>query len=359
MFNIFKKWKAQVEKQTGKKIKYLRTNNGLEYRDKEFIRFCELKGITRHFTVKGTPQQNRVAERMNRTLEEIAKCMRLNTALLKVFQPKTINTTSFIINRSPSSAIDFKILEEVWSSRPIYYSSLKFFGCPSYMHVQSGEPFKLDSKSRKCIFLALEKCVKGYWLWDPISKKMVTNKYIIFDEAFLLKHNEAEICNDNSQKKLTVEVEFDENSSPSDKGDNNDIDPQQKKEELYLIVKGKEKLVHKASQRYGYEYIVSFALITNNGDPSSYRYVEEMGSLQKNKTQESVKLSKGKKTNGCKWVYNKKEALSENECEKFKARLVTMDCSQKVEENALDMLTKPVPTNKFKNYLDLVGVYSL
>ena len=55
MFNIFKKWKARVEKQTGKKIKYLRTNNGLEYRDKEFIRFCELKGITRHFTVKGTP----------------------------------------------------------------------------------------------------------------------------------------------------------------------------------------------------------------------------------------------------------------------------------------------------------------
>ena len=72
-----------------------------------------------------------------------------------------------------------------------------------------------------------------------------------------------------------------------------------------------------------------------------------------------MKLSKGKKTNGCKWVYSKKEALSENECEKFKARLVAMDCSQKVEENALDMLTKPVPTDKFKSYLDLVGVYSL
>ena len=83
----------------------------------------------------------------------------------------------------------------------------------------------MDSKSRKCVFLGFEKGVKGYRLWDPISKKMVTSKYIIFDEAFLLKHNEAEICNDNSQKKLTVEVEFDENSSPSDKGDNNDIDP--------------------------------------------------------------------------------------------------------------------------------------
>ena len=41
VFGIFKKWKAQVENQTGRKIKYLRTYNGLEYTDKEFIRFCE------------------------------------------------------------------------------------------------------------------------------------------------------------------------------------------------------------------------------------------------------------------------------------------------------------------------------
>ena len=76
---IFKKWKAQVENQTGRKIKYLRTDNGLEYRDKEFIRFCKLESITHHFIVKGTPQHNGVAERMNRTLAKRARCMRLNT----------------------------------------------------------------------------------------------------------------------------------------------------------------------------------------------------------------------------------------------------------------------------------------
>ena len=42
VFSIFKKWKAQVENQTDRKKKYLRTKNGLEYRDKEFIRFCKL-----------------------------------------------------------------------------------------------------------------------------------------------------------------------------------------------------------------------------------------------------------------------------------------------------------------------------
>ena len=100
---------------------------------------------------------------------------------------ETVNTASFIINKSPSSAIDFKIPEEVWSSRPVDYSSLKIFSCPAYVHVQSGEHSKLDSKSRKCVFLGFEKGVKGYRLWDPISKKTVTSRDVIFDKAFMLK----------------------------------------------------------------------------------------------------------------------------------------------------------------------------
>ena len=136
-----------------------------------------------------------------------------------------VNTASFIINRSPSSAIDFKIPKEVWSDRPVDYSSLKIFGCPTYVHVQSGERSKLDSKSRKCVFLGLEKGVKGYRLWDPISKKTVINRDAIFDEIFMFKQNKAETCDDSPHEKLTVEVELDENSSPNDKGDA-EIDPQ-------------------------------------------------------------------------------------------------------------------------------------
>ena len=50
--------------------------------------------------------------------------------------------------------------------------------------------------------------------------------------------------------------------------------------------------VHKAPQRFGFKDMVSFALITSSGDPSSYKDVEEMGSLQKNKTWESSMLTK-------------------------------------------------------------------
>ena len=52
----------------------------------------------------------------------------------------------------------------------------------------------------------------------------MTSKDVIFDEAFMLKQNEAETCDDSPQEKLIVEVEFDVNSSPNDKGDA-EIDP--------------------------------------------------------------------------------------------------------------------------------------
>jgi transposase InsO family protein len=61
-----------VENQTRSRVKYLRSNNGLEYKDTAFLELCKTEGITRHFIIRGTPQQNGVAERMNRTFLEKA-----------------------------------------------------------------------------------------------------------------------------------------------------------------------------------------------------------------------------------------------------------------------------------------------
>lgn len=70
VFKCFKDWKVLVENQTGRKVKKLRTDNGLEFCEKSFTDFCTEHGIARHFTVVGKPQQNGVAERMNRTILE-------------------------------------------------------------------------------------------------------------------------------------------------------------------------------------------------------------------------------------------------------------------------------------------------
>ena len=150
-----------MKNQTGRKIKYLRSDNGIEYTDSQFQKFCEEHGIQRHFSVRKTPQQNGVVERMNRSITERARCLRLNAGLPKSFWAEAVSMACYLINRSPRASLGGKVVEEVWTGKPIDLGNLKIFGCPAYVHVSSDERSKLDPKSKKCIFIGYVKGVKG------------------------------------------------------------------------------------------------------------------------------------------------------------------------------------------------------
>jgi hypothetical protein len=126
---------------------------------------------------------------MNRTLLKKARCMRLNTRLSKSFWVEPVNYACFVTNRSPFAGIDFKVPEEVCLGKPVKYFVLRIFGT-TYDHVQNGEQSKLDSKSRKCICLGLESSVKCYRLYDPISKKKIVRRDVVFDDAYMLRKGE-------------------------------------------------------------------------------------------------------------------------------------------------------------------------
>ena len=85
VFEIFKKWKAIVENKIDLKVKCLRSDNGGEYELGEYKKFCALNGIRLEKTPPGTPQHNGIAERMNKTLTERARSMRIHAGLPKYF----------------------------------------------------------------------------------------------------------------------------------------------------------------------------------------------------------------------------------------------------------------------------------
>ncbi|GKA35118.1 integrase, catalytic region, zinc finger, CCHC-type containing protein, partial [Tanacetum coccineum] len=70
------------------------------------------EGIKRQVTTTYTPQQNEVAERMNKTLLERARAMLATASLEKSFCAKAVNTTCYVINRSPSITVKLKTLME-------------------------------------------------------------------------------------------------------------------------------------------------------------------------------------------------------------------------------------------------------
>ena len=74
-FSIFCLFKALVEKESGKKIMALRSDNGGEYVSQEFKDFCAVEGIKRELMAPHNPQQNGVAERNNRMIVGAARAM--------------------------------------------------------------------------------------------------------------------------------------------------------------------------------------------------------------------------------------------------------------------------------------------
>ena len=92
VFPVFKEYKARVELESGKKIKCLRTDNDGEYTNEDFLAFCKQERIQRQFTVAYTPQQNRVAERMNRTLTERIRAMLRTAGLPNSFWAEVAKT---------------------------------------------------------------------------------------------------------------------------------------------------------------------------------------------------------------------------------------------------------------------------
>ena len=67
-----------VENGTRKRLKCLISYNGGEYFNKDFDYYCSYHGIHREKTVPGTPQENGVSKRMNRTIMEHARSMILH-----------------------------------------------------------------------------------------------------------------------------------------------------------------------------------------------------------------------------------------------------------------------------------------
>jgi len=67
------------------------------------------------------------------------------------------------------------------------YSTLQIFNCPAYSLVDSQKRNKLESKSKKCIFIGFTKRVKDFILWDPEKRSAFTSRDVIFDEKSILR----------------------------------------------------------------------------------------------------------------------------------------------------------------------------
>lgn len=382
----FKQWVTLNENQYDRKVKKFRTDNGLEFCSKDFDEFCRNHGIVRHLTVAGTPQQNGVAERMNRTILERVRCMLSHSGLNKTYWAEAATTACYLINRSPSVPIDFLTPMEKWSGRAPNLENLKVFGCTAFAHVKQG---KLESRAVRCLFLGYPDGVKGYKLrcLEPGMERTMISRDVTFKEnEFPMKNSQPDPLHHQdavTSSESSVEVELPILSSEQNDMIAHDVTQESddvhdiQNEQSYHLARDRQRRTIKPPVKYGYADLVSYAFSVaseiNEDEPLNYKEAinsrckdlwqqamqEEINSLHSNNTWELVAKPHNKKIVGSRWIFKKKDCIPGVEQSQYKARLVAKGYSQIEGIDYHEIFSPVVKYKSIRAVLSIVAHYNL
>ncbi|GJZ47360.1 putative ribonuclease H-like domain-containing protein [Tanacetum coccineum] len=159
---ILKRFITEIENLIDKKVKFIKCDNGTEFKNRVMSEFCEKKCIKKEFSVARTPQQNGVAERRNRTLIEAARTMLADSKLPTTFWAKAVNTACNVQNRVLVVKPHNKTPYELFRGGTHILSFMRPFGCHVTILNTLYYLGKFDEKSDEGFFVGYSMNSKVY-----------------------------------------------------------------------------------------------------------------------------------------------------------------------------------------------------
>ncbi|CAI7891070.1 unnamed protein product [Closterium sp. NIES-54] len=333
--NAIKQWVADVEKESGFKVKRFCSDGGGEYTSWELGDWLKGCGTAHEFSTMYTPQQNGAAERLNRTLMESARSLLSHAHAEKHWWGEAVTLATWIRNRCVTKALPNKTPLEAWSGTKPDVTDLRTFGCTCYNHVPDVTRTKLEAKARVAMYLGPSADHKAWRVWDLEHGKLVVSRDVVFYEDTF------------SSKSMNV---------PSVIIVPPPLDVADKADEADEVPTGSPPSTNEGENGSGAVGYDGYSLVAGGdeggGDamcleaytdtPSTYQGAmssaeaaewecelqEEYDSLMANDVYELVPMPPGAYLVGSHWVFKKK--LGPNgEVERYKARLVTQGYTQK------------------------------
>ena len=373
-FDMFKRYKMEVENQKERKIKVFRSDRGGEYFPSEFDEFCENEGIIHQRSAPYTPQQNGLAERKNRTLVDMVNSMILNARLPLNLWGEALLTACHVHNRIPSKKRKISPYE-VWKGRKPKLDYLKVWGCLAFYRVPDPKRTKLGPRAIKSIFVGYAQNSKAFRLLDLNSNIIVETRDAEFIEhKFSSDHREVE---HSSNGAITLSQQDIPESSSANKNKEITVEPRRSQRArkvknlgsdfissqaiLFLIEGDRTSVLNKLP-----------ILLFVEDDPKSYGEAmaskdsafwkeainDEMDSILSNSTWVLVDLPPGSKPIKCKWVFRKK-FNTDGSLQTFKARLVAKGFTQKEGIDYFDTYAPVARITSIRLLMALASIYDL
>lgn len=181
----FQDFHKMIKTQFQANIQILHTDNGREYFSTILGSYLTNHGIVHHSSCVDTPQPNRIAERKNKHLLEVARALTFTMAVPKTFWGEAVLTATYLINRMPSRVLNFKTpldtLKNLYPLSKLFCSlTPKVFGCVAFVHIHNQNRGKLDPRALRCVFLGYSPTQKGYKCYHPPTRKF----FVLMDVTF-------------------------------------------------------------------------------------------------------------------------------------------------------------------------------
>ncbi|GJW96855.1 putative ribonuclease H-like domain-containing protein [Tanacetum coccineum] len=179
---ILKSFITGVENLIDQRVKVIRYDNRTEFKNKEMNQFCERKGIKREFSIARTPQQNRVAERKNRTLIEAARTMLTDSKLPTTFWAEAVNTACYVQNRVLVTKPHNKTPYELFLGRKPALGFMRPFRCLVIILNTIDYLGKFDGKADEGFFVGYSINSKAFRVFNSRARIVEENLHVQFSE---------------------------------------------------------------------------------------------------------------------------------------------------------------------------------
>ena len=386
--NCFMLYKAYAERQQGRKILTIRTDNGGEYTSNEFARLLANDGILHQKTVAHTPEQNGIAERKFRAVLESMRTLKHNTEIPDHLWKELAATAIFYLNRTPAARTATKTPLELWTGRKPDISMYRAIGCIAFGHIPKVlRNSKLDPVVQKGILVGYDISSKAYRIFNPITNKIFLAVKPTFQEDMYKFTTDRPVTSSELKEKIDTwsheadsDQEVPDQEVPATQQPHvpDDFSVQAPLPNITRQVLRQEH-ERRTTQRFGFlavanslddvESIYCMAMLPNSDEPATIKEAmtsmnwkewriamdEEIEALISNNTWEIVKLPKDRTQISCKWIFKKKRNQN-GQVVKFKARLVARGFSQ---QKGIDFNETFAPVLKFNSLRTLLSLAAL
>ena len=158
-----------------------RCDQGAEFVNDNLKQWLRGQGIELQTTAPYSPSQNGAAERLNRTLVELARAMMIGANVPMFLWEYALQHAAYLHERTPTKALEGKTPYEAWYGNKPDVSHLREFGSPVYVLLQGqNKQPKLMPRSKQQIFVGFDDGSKAIKYFNPETRRVLTSRNFKF-----------------------------------------------------------------------------------------------------------------------------------------------------------------------------------